>query len=306
MMATLNVHEAMGAKVDRESVAELVLPQLWSMSMGPLLSVDQFQRFMAVIKTLGSRVEREHVEHLRAVRGAEAQTSVSAPISANGGWNHLDEPEVDFATLVKSGGLGPSIASPAPASNGLGDDFWASTADWTSPAAAASSSALVSLHCRSFFTRADLGIDHIHAVSLHTVSSATNAIDRIDAHHILFVVTPQSATDPAFKLQCGSLPSHSCPRAAIERQWLDAEYGGAHASKCSSDPCGNAVEQTKLQPFPRTTAAASTCHVHDTQHADSNTSGATSAVDGKQCLTAYQNASMASLRQSIQCGLVRL
>lgn len=34
-MATLNVHEAMGMKVDREAVAGLVLPQLWMMSMGP-------------------------------------------------------------------------------------------------------------------------------------------------------------------------------------------------------------------------------------------------------------------------------
>jgi SCY1-like protein 2 len=34
-MATLNVHEAMGMKVDREAVAGLVLPQLWVMSMGP-------------------------------------------------------------------------------------------------------------------------------------------------------------------------------------------------------------------------------------------------------------------------------
>jgi SCY1-like protein 2 len=34
-MATLNVHEAMGMKVDREAVAGLVLPQLWMMSVGP-------------------------------------------------------------------------------------------------------------------------------------------------------------------------------------------------------------------------------------------------------------------------------
>jgi len=34
-MATLAVHEAMGAKVDREATATLVLPQLWAMSMGP-------------------------------------------------------------------------------------------------------------------------------------------------------------------------------------------------------------------------------------------------------------------------------
>lgn len=35
MLATLNVHETMGQKVDREAVATLVLPQLWTMSMGP-------------------------------------------------------------------------------------------------------------------------------------------------------------------------------------------------------------------------------------------------------------------------------
>lgn len=66
-MATLAVHEAMGAKVDREATATLVLPQLWSMSMGPrkykylfgyvlvrwlmriaiVLNAEQFGKFMA-------------------------------------------------------------------------------------------------------------------------------------------------------------------------------------------------------------------------------------------------------------------
>ncbi|KAL1722611.1 kinase-like domain-containing protein [Schizophyllum commune] len=65
MMATLSVQEAMGSKVDREAVATLVLPQLWAMSMGPLLNVEQFQRFMAVIRKLGDRVEAEHNQFLR-------------------------------------------------------------------------------------------------------------------------------------------------------------------------------------------------------------------------------------------------
>jgi SCY1-like protein 2 len=34
-MATLNVQEEMGAKVDREAVATAILPQLWQMAMGP-------------------------------------------------------------------------------------------------------------------------------------------------------------------------------------------------------------------------------------------------------------------------------
>jgi SCY1-like protein 2 len=66
-MATLNVHEAMGMKVDREAVAGLVLPQLWMMSMGPckspiqdltstnrlaVLSVDQFNKFMRSVAAI--------------------------------------------------------------------------------------------------------------------------------------------------------------------------------------------------------------------------------------------------------------
>lgn len=42
-MATLSVQEAMGSKVDREAVATLVLPQLWSMSMGPRESVEDVE-----------------------------------------------------------------------------------------------------------------------------------------------------------------------------------------------------------------------------------------------------------------------
>lgn len=37
-MATLLVQEAMGFKVERESVATAVLPQLWQMAMGPRAS----------------------------------------------------------------------------------------------------------------------------------------------------------------------------------------------------------------------------------------------------------------------------
>lgn len=52
MMATLQVHEAMGVKVEREAVATLVLPQLWAMCVGPLLNVEQFGRFMQCVPFL--------------------------------------------------------------------------------------------------------------------------------------------------------------------------------------------------------------------------------------------------------------
>lgn len=44
MLATLNVHEAMGHKVDREAVALMLLPQLWQMSVGPCTLLSSHNR----------------------------------------------------------------------------------------------------------------------------------------------------------------------------------------------------------------------------------------------------------------------
>jgi hypothetical protein len=54
-----------------ETVATLILPQLWAMSIGPLLNVDQFTRLMTAIKTLSLRVETEHTEHLAELKRLE-------------------------------------------------------------------------------------------------------------------------------------------------------------------------------------------------------------------------------------------
>jgi SCY1-like protein 2 len=114
MMATLGVHEAMGQKVDREAIATLVLPQLWAMSMGPLLNQQQFGHFMKVIKDLGGRVEREHGEHLKDARRLE--TSGQGHSSETGGipWEASADgngTEMDFETLVKGGG--PAAITPS-------------------------------------------------------------------------------------------------------------------------------------------------------------------------------------------------
>ncbi|EJT98337.1 hypothetical protein DACRYDRAFT_57369 [Dacryopinax primogenitus] len=121
-MATLDVHEAMGLKVDREAVATLVLPQLWSMSMGPLLSVDQFARFMKIIRSLGDRVEREQMQHLRENQRIEQQTSggisgSQSVMAANG--------EMNFEDLVAGG----SSPRPVAAMNGT-SSTQPSTSSW--------------------------------------------------------------------------------------------------------------------------------------------------------------------------------
>jgi SCY1-like protein 2 len=137
MMATLGVHEAMGAKVGLEAIATLVLPQLWSMSMGPLLNVDQFGHFMAVIKSLGSRVESEHSKHLREVKKMEEQTNSFAngnaenPFDFSGGGSSQ---EVDFEALVKGGGGGAAASSSTATAASAADpwgDGWADEADST-------------------------------------------------------------------------------------------------------------------------------------------------------------------------------
>ncbi|KAF8350876.1 other/SCY1 protein kinase [Amanita rubescens] len=102
MMATLSVQEAMGFKVDREAVANLVLPQLWSMSIGPLLNVEQFHRFMTVIRRLGERVEKEHDQFLRDAQRIEDRSA----LAANSSNTQSFASTVDFENLVgRSGGV---------------------------------------------------------------------------------------------------------------------------------------------------------------------------------------------------------
>ncbi|KAI0637126.1 kinase-like protein [Trametes polyzona] len=134
-MATLNVQEAMGMKVDREAVATLVLPQLWAMSMGPLLTVSQFKRFMAVIKKLGDRVEKEHDQYLRDSQRVEDRSASTLNGAVNtpsvGG-------AVDFESLVANG-AGTTISktsTPAEGTKSWEDDVWGSifTSGPTTPA----------------------------------------------------------------------------------------------------------------------------------------------------------------------------
>ncbi|KAL5533231.1 PPK32 [Sanghuangporus sanghuang] len=123
MLATLAVQEAMGYKVDREAVATLVLPQLWTMSMGPLLNVSQFQRFMAVIKKLGDRVEREHLQFLKDSQRIEDKSGTETGLGSVGGSAN----GIDFASLV-AGASTSTVKPDAIVENGKSwdDDVWGS------------------------------------------------------------------------------------------------------------------------------------------------------------------------------------
>ncbi|KAH9966454.1 other/SCY1 protein kinase [Russula dissimulans] len=122
-MATLAVQEAMGLKVDREAVATLVLPQLWAMSIGPLLNVEQFQRFMAVIKKLGDRVDKEHNQFLRDSQRIEDRSAIATNGNAEG---LASRGGMDFATLVSGTGGAATIKADTELNGDWEDDVWGS------------------------------------------------------------------------------------------------------------------------------------------------------------------------------------
>ena len=136
-------------KVDREAVATLVLPQLWAMSMGPckcfrfiliyvlfgsirahkchnaVLTVNQFKRFMEVIKKLGDRVEKEHDQYLRDSQRVEDRSTMvtngmaMSTTSAGGA--------VDFESLVAGGsGPAPKAETTTTGTSSWEDDVWGS------------------------------------------------------------------------------------------------------------------------------------------------------------------------------------
>ncbi|KAK7023898.1 protein kinase domain-containing protein ppk32 [Favolaschia claudopus] len=129
-MGTLAVQEAMGLKVDREAVATLVLPQLWAMSMGPLLNLDQFQRFMAVVRKLGDRVEQEHKQFLRDSQRLEDRSATAA----NGAGATGPVGGVDFVSLVgRANGATVKADTPLDATVSWDDDPWASILNDNTP-----------------------------------------------------------------------------------------------------------------------------------------------------------------------------
>ncbi|EAW10082.1 putative protein kinase Scy1 [Aspergillus clavatus NRRL 1] len=65
MMAALRVFRQIGTLADTEFLALDVLPVLWSFSLGPLLNLRQFEEFMALIKSLSWKVEREQAKKLQ-------------------------------------------------------------------------------------------------------------------------------------------------------------------------------------------------------------------------------------------------
>lgn len=104
MMAALRVFKQVGEVADTDFLAMEVLPLLWTFSLGPLLNLQQFQAFMALIKTLSGRIEREQTRKLQELGNSGASNPMGArtrdvPTSSNAnGLTNGDD--ADFETLV--------------------------------------------------------------------------------------------------------------------------------------------------------------------------------------------------------------
>lgn len=121
MMAALAVFNQVGRIADTEFLATECLPVLWAFSLGPLLNLQQFQEYMALIKSLSTRVENEQMRKLRELSSGSTATrsndlmNVGSTDSFFG--NGEDVGENDFERLV----LGRGTSSNS--SNMLGDSF---------------------------------------------------------------------------------------------------------------------------------------------------------------------------------------
>jgi len=118
MMAALNTLRVIGNVADADFVAIDILPVLWSMSLGPLLDLKQFQSFMELIKTLSRRVEDEQTKKLQELSGGGNGSAAvnddfmsfgaiaGSSLEANG------TSETDFEMLVKGKSGGGATSNP--------------------------------------------------------------------------------------------------------------------------------------------------------------------------------------------------
>ena len=121
MMAALKVFRQVGLVADTEFLALEVLPVLWNFSLGPLLSLSQFNDFMALIKTLSTRIEQEQTKKLQELSSGTGSTGFQNGAnefsqSASG----LSSPDTDAAGSFERLVLGKKVSS----ANGEAIDMW--------------------------------------------------------------------------------------------------------------------------------------------------------------------------------------
>ena len=114
MMAALNVFRQVGEAADTDFLALEVLPILWSFSLGPLLDLHQFGEFMALIKSLSAKIEREQTRKLQELSssgdsgGFQNGTGNPLKTALDAGQSNSDSARDNFERLVLGKGTAAS------------------------------------------------------------------------------------------------------------------------------------------------------------------------------------------------------
>lgn len=121
MMAALAVFRQVLKVADSDFLALEVLPVLWSFSLGPLLDLNQFSQFMALIKSISSKVEREQMKKLQELSSGDSSGFRNGTAAASQNSNGLAQSETEstrdnFERLVLGQG--------ATESNEKTNDLW--------------------------------------------------------------------------------------------------------------------------------------------------------------------------------------
>ncbi|KAH0562111.1 hypothetical protein GP486_003187 [Trichoglossum hirsutum] len=133
MMAALNVFREVGKIADTDFTAIEVLPILWSFSLGPLLNLQQFRKFMDLIQSLSNRIDQEHTRKLQELSHNQVGSPVErsndfmtfgSTLGSNGIGGSGDSAGVDFEQLV----LGRASGNNSDGANGMFDGGWGDTA----------------------------------------------------------------------------------------------------------------------------------------------------------------------------------
>ncbi|POS84687.1 hypothetical protein EPUL_003145 [Erysiphe pulchra] len=107
-VAALNVLRQVSFVADYEFVASEIFPLLWTMSLGPLLDVKQFQLFMELTKKISNHIESEHTRKLQGLSESnETKTTINSAFASNihstaaTTTSSLECSATDFERLVK-------------------------------------------------------------------------------------------------------------------------------------------------------------------------------------------------------------
>lgn len=105
MMAALAVFKQVGKIGDTDFLATECLPIIWGFSLGPLLDLQQFQQYMAMIKSLSAKIENEQIRKLRELSSSSSATASNDLMNVGSsdamfGTNGNEVGESDFERLV--------------------------------------------------------------------------------------------------------------------------------------------------------------------------------------------------------------